>query len=334
MKILVTGGLGYIGSHTVVELLNNNHSVVIVDNLINSKIEVLDNLKIITKKEIDFYQIDILNFIELEKIFKKYKFDAIIHFAGLKAVGESCDKPLLYYENNVSGSINLYNLAIKHNVKNIVFSSSATVYGDDFKVPFKEEYGLGTCTNPYGETKKINEIILTDLSKTDKDLSVVLLRYFNPVGASKTQLLGENPNGIPNNLVPYIAKVAIKELPYLNVYGNDYNTPDGTAIRDYIHIIDLAKGHLKAVEYAVKNKGIEVINLGTGKGTSVLEMVKAYEKASNIKIDYKIQPRRKGDIETCFADTAKAKKLLNFETEYDIEEMCLDSYNYMIKNIK
>lgn len=331
MKILVTGGTGYIGSHTVCELLLNGHKVVIVDNLYNSSIDVLDSIHKITNTKPIFYKVDILDMDSLEEIFKEHNFDALIHFAGYKAVGESFEKALEYYRNNVSGSLNIYYLAKKYNCKNIVFSSSATVYGSEFKVPFKEEYGMGKTTNPYGETKAINERILTDLAASDKDLSVVLLRYFNPVGAHKTALLGENPNGIPNNLMPYIAKVAVGKLPEVNVFGNDYDTKDGTGVRDYIHVLDLAKGHVLAVEYCNKHKGCEVINLGTGKGYSVLDMINSYSKACEKEIKYVIKPRRSGDIATSYADIEKAKKLLNFEAKYDLDEMCLDSYNF-IKN--
>lgn len=328
MKILVTGGTGYIGSHTCVELINNNHEVVIVDNLYNSSIDVLDKIEKITGVKPDFYNVDILNKEALEEVFKKYNFDAVIHFAGYKAVGESVTIPLTYYENNISGSVNLYQLMKKYNVKNLVFSSSATVYGDDFEVPFKEEYGLGTTTNPYGTTKKMNEMIITDMDKADPDNSSVLLRYFNPIGAHESGLIGEIPNGIPNNLVPYIAQVVAGQRDYLRVWGNDYDTVDGTGVRDYIHVVDLAKAHVKAIEYAAKHKGTEVINIGTGKGYSVLEVLHAYEKACGKKIPYQIMDRRPGDIATCYADTNKAYKLLGFKAEYDIDKMCEDSYRF------
>lgn len=328
MKILVTGGTGYIGSHTCVELINNNHEVVIVDNLYNSSIDVLDKIEKITGVKPDFYNVDILNKEALEEVFKKYNFDAVIHFAGYKAVGESVTIPLTYYENNISGSVNLYQLMKKYNVKNLVFSSSATVYGDDFEVPFKEEYGLGTTTNPYGTTKKMNEMIITDMDKADPDNSSVLLRYFNPIGAHESGLIGEIPNGIPNNLVPYIAQVVAGQRDYLRVWGNDYDTIDGTGVRDYIHVVDLAKAHVKAIEYAAKHKGTEVINIGTGKGYSVLEVLHAYEKACGKKIPYQIMDRRPGDIATCYADTNKAYKLLGFKAEYDIDKMCEDSYRF------
>ena len=328
MNILVTGGTGYIGSHTCVELIKNNHNVTIVDNLYNSKIDVLDKIETITGIKPKFYQVDILDKNGLRKVFEENKFDAVIHFAGYKAVGESVSIPLTYYENNISGSINLYQLMKEFNVKNLVFSSSATVYGDDFEVPFKEEYGLGTTTNPYGTTKKMNEMIITDMDNADKDNSSVLLRYFNPIGAHESGLIGEIPNGIPNNLVPYIAQVVAGQRDYLRVWGNDYDTVDGTGVRDYIHVVDLARAHVKAIEYACSHKGTEVINIGTGKGYSVLEVLKAYEKACGKPIPYKIMERRPGDIATCYADTNKAEKLLGFKAEYDIDDMCRDSYRF------
>ena len=328
MKILVTGGTGYIGSHTCVELINSGHQVIIVDNLYNSSIDVLDKIETITGIRPKFYQVDILDKNGLETVFKENDFEAVIHFAGYKAVGESVEIPLTYYENNISGSLNLYQLMKKYNVKNLVFSSSATVYGDDFPVPFKEEYGLGTTTNPYGTTKKMNEMIITDMNIADKDNSAVLLRYFNPIGAHKSGLIGEIPNGIPNNLVPYIAQVVTGQRECLRVWGNDYDTVDGTGVRDYIHVVDLARAHVKAIEYAVNHKGSEVINIGTGKGYSVLEVLKAYEKACGKKIPYEIMDRRPGDIATCYADTKKAERLLGFKAEYDIDDMCEDSYRF------
>ncbi|MBQ1810367.1 MAG: UDP-glucose 4-epimerase GalE [Erysipelotrichaceae bacterium] len=332
MRVLVTGGTGFIGSHTVVELINAGHEAVIVDNLYNSDIHVLDRIETITGVRSEFFETDILDFDGLEKVFQAHQYDAIIHFAGYKAVGESVAKPLVYYENNISGSLNLYHLAAKYNVKRIVFSSSATVYGDDFEAPFKEEYGYGTTTNPYGTTKLFNERILTDLAFADKELSAVLLRYFNPIGAHKSGLIGEVPNGIPNNLLPYIAKVANGQLPYLSVFGDDYDTVDGTGVRDYIHVVDLARAHVKALDYAMKHTGAEVINIGTGKGYSVLQVLHAYEKACGKEIPYKIVARRPGDIATCYADPSKAKELLGFETEYDIEEMCEDGYRFSSQN--
>ena len=332
MRVLVTGGTGFIGSHTVVELINAGHEAVIVDNLYNSDIHVLDRIEKITGVRPEFFETDILDFEGLEKVFQAHEYDAIIHYAGYKAVGESVAKPLVYYENNISGSLNLYHLAAKYNVKRIVFSSSATVYGDDFEAPFKEEYGYGTTTNPYGTTKLFNERILTDLAFADKELSAVLLRYFNPIGAHKSGLIGEVPNGIPNNLLPYIAKVANGQLPYLSVFGDVYDTVDGTGVRDYIHVVDLARAHVKALDYAMNHTGAEVINIGTGKGYSVLQVLHAYEKACGKKIPYKIVARRPGDIATCYADPSKAKKLLGFETQYDIEEMCEDGYRFSSQN--
>lgn len=332
MRILVTGGTGYIGSHTVVELINQGHEVVILDNLYNSNINVLKRIEKLTGVLPKFYQVDILDYDNLEKVFKENQFDAVIHFAGYKAVGESTQIPLTYYQNNISGSLNLYALMQKYHVYNLVFSSSATVYGDNFEVPFKESYGQGDTTNPYGTTKKFNEIILNDLCKSDENFSVVLLRYFNPIGAHPSGLLGEVPNGIPNNLVPYIAKVASGELDYLRVFGDDYDTKDGTGVRDYIHVVDLALAHVKAIEYAVKHKGAETINVGSGKGYTVLEVLKAYEKACGKQLAYKILDRRPGDIATCYADVEKAKELLGFEVKYDIEKMCEDSYNFTLKN--
>ena len=332
MKILVTGGTGYIGSHTCVELIRKGHEVVIVDNLYNSSIDVIDKIQKITSVKPKFYEVDILDTEKLENVFKENKFDAVIHFAGYKAVGESVSIPLTYYKNNIAGSINLYQLMEKYGVNNLVFSSSATVYGDDFKVPFKEEYGLGTTTNPYGTTKKMNEMILTDACTANKNLSCILLRYFNPIGAHESGLIGEIPNGIPNNLVPYIAQVAIGQRDFLRVWGNDYDTVDGTGVRDYIHVVDLAKAHVKAVEYACANKGAEVFNIGTGKGYSVLEVLHAYEKACGHKIAYEIMDRRPGDIAECYADTTKAKEILGFEAKYDIDRMCQDSYRFMIQN--
>ena len=325
MNILVTGGLGFIGSHTVVELIKNNHSVVIADNLINSKIEVLDKLKSITNKEIIFYEIDVTDEVKVEKIFKNHKLDGIIHFAGLKAVGESVAKPLMYYYNNLVSTMVLSKMCLKYNVNKFVFSSSATVYGEN-KVPFVENMKLLPTTNPYGETKVMSERILTDISKANINFSVTLLRYFNPVGAHESGLIGEDPNGIPNNLMPFIAKVAKGELTKLNVFGNDYDTIDGTGVRDYIHVVDLAKGHVKAIE-SLKT-GVNIYNLGTGKGTSVLELVKAFEKANNIKISYEIVKRRPGDIASCYADVSKAEKELGWTAKRNIVDMCRDSWKF------
>ena len=328
MKILVTGGTGYIGSHTCVELISSGHEVVILDNLYNSSADVIDKIEKITGVRPAFYQTDILDKEGLEKVFRENEFEAVIHFAGYKAVGESVAIPLTYYENNISGSINLYQRMKKYNVRNLVFSSSATVYGDDFEVPFKEEYGLGTTTNPYGTTKKMNEMIITDMDNADPERSSVLLRYFNPIGAHSSGLIGEIPNGIPNNLLPYIAQVASGQREYLRIFGNDYDTPDGTGVRDYVHVVDLARAHVKAIEFAAKHTGTEVINIGTGKGYSVMQILKAYEKACGRELPYRIVDRRPGDIAVCYADTEKAKRLLDFTAEYDIDRMCEDSFRF------
>ena len=331
MKILVTGGTGYIGSHTAVELLNSNYEIVIVDNLSNSKIEVVDKIKQITGKDFKFYQIDLRDKDKLSNIFKENKIDAVIHFAGLKAVGESVKKPLLYYRNNLDSTLTLCEVMNEYNVKKLVFSSSATVYGSQKVLPIKETASLST-TNPYGSTKLFIEYILDDIYKSDNEWSIIKLRYFNPVGAHVSGIIGEDPNGIPNNLMPYISKVATKELPYLNVFGNDYNTKDGTGVRDYIHVVDLAKGHLKALEYINNNKGSIAVNLGTGVGYSVLDIVKSYEKVNNIEIPYKIVDRRDGDIEECYADPSKAYELLNWKTEKTLDDMVKSAYNYVINN--
>ena len=331
MKILVTGGTGYIGSHTAVELLNSNYEIIIVDNLSNSKIEVVDKIKQITGKDFKFYQIDLRDKDKLSNIFKENKIDAVIHFAGLKAVGESVEKPLLYYRNNLDSTLTLCEVMNEYNVKKLVFSSSATVYGSQKVLPIKETASLST-TNPYGSTKLFIEYILDDIYKSDNEWSIIKLRYFNPVGAHVSGLIGEDPNGIPNNLMPYISKVATKELPYLNVFGNDYNTKDGTGVRDYIHVVDLAKGHLKALEYIDNNKGSIAVNLGTGVGYSVLDIVKSYEKVNNIEIPYKIVDRRDGDIEECYADPSKAYELLNWKTEKTLDDMVKSAYNYVINN--
>lgn len=330
MNILVTGGLGYIGSHTVVELLNENYEVYIVDNLSNSTIDVLDKIESITNKRPKFCEVDLLDFDGLENVFKENSFDGVIHFAGLKAVGESVEIPLAYYDNNVVATVNLMKLMEKYKTKNIIFSSSATVYGDPDVIPMTED--LPTyATNPYGQTKVMIEEILKDYAFANKDFTAISLRYFNPVGAHKSGLIGENPKGIPNNLLPFIAQVATGERDHLRVWGDDYDTVDGTGVRDYIHVVDLAKGHIKALEYSVKIKGIEFINLGTGKGYSVLEMKDAFAKASNKEIPYKIYPRRSGDIATSYANADKAKELLNWETKATLDEMCQDAWRF-IKN--
>lgn len=325
--ILVTGGLGYIGSHTVVELLDEKQEVLILDNLSNSKIEVLEKIEKITGKRPIFVNGDIRDKAALEALFSEYDIEAVIHFAGLKAVGESVENPMKYYDNNIAGTLILLQVMKDHNCKRMVFSSSATVYGNNPNVPFVETYPTST-TNPYGATKRMIEDILNDVYVSDNEWAITLLRYFNPIGAHKSGLIGEDPNGIPQNLLPYVAKVATGELEYLSVFGDDYDTPDGTGVRDYIHVVDLAKGHLKAVDYVSKQSGIEAINLGTGNGFSVLEIVKAYEEASGIKIAYKITPRRPGDIGNCYANVDKAKALLNWEAKLGIKEMCVDAHRY------
>ena len=329
--ILVTGGTGFIGSHTCVELIKAGHSVVIMDNLCNSKAECVNRIAKITGVKPAFYQTDIRNFDGTDKIFKEHKIDAVIHFAGLKAVGESVQKPWEYYENNIGGTLTLIDAMRKNSCKNIVFSSSATVYGLNNTAPYTEDMST-SATNPYGYTKVMIEQILHDMCVADSEWSVMALRYFNPIGADKSGLIGENPNGIPNNLVPYIAQVAIGKLQQLSVYGNDYDTPDGTGVRDYIHVVDLAKGHICAVDYALKHKGFEPVNLGTGKGSSVLDVVKAYEKACGKPINYKIAPRRAGDIATSFANCQKAKDIFNWTAELNLDDMCADSWNFTVKN--
>ncbi|MBQ2640235.1 MAG: UDP-glucose 4-epimerase GalE [Bacilli bacterium] len=333
MKILVTGGLGFIGSHTCVELLDNDYEVVIVDNLSNSNIDVLDKIKKITGKQVQFYQEDVCNYMAIDEIFKENKIDAVIHFAGYKAVGESVEKPIMYYENNLVSTLNLCKAMQKYNCKKLVFSSSATVYGSPKELPIKEDFALQT-TNPYGTTKLMNEMILEDIYKSDPDFSIIVLRYFNPIGSHSSGLIGENPKGIPNNLMPYIVRVASGELECLNVFGSDYDTKDGTGVRDYIHVVDLANGHIKAIEKTFKDKGIHYYNLGTGNGYSVLEIIKTFEEVNNLKINYKIVERRPGDIAACYADPAKALEELNWEAKLGIEEMCRDSYNYILNSNK
>lgn len=335
MSILITGGTGYIGSHTAVELLNNNEEIIVLDNFCNSSPEVVDKIKSITKKDFKFYEADILDEEKLEEIFKNNNIESVIHFAGLKAVGESVQKPLEYYYNNISGTLNLLKVMRKYNCKNIVFSSSATVYGERETPRYIEEMGRGKTTNPYGTTKAMIEKILEDVYVSDNEWKIYILRYFNPVGAHESHLIGDNPNGIPNNLMPYIQKVAVGELKVLSVFGDDYNTPDGTGIRDYIHVVDLAKGHIKALEKLNKEKnGVYVYNLGSGIGHSVLEMVKAFEKVNNVKVPYKIAPRRAGDLAEIYADPTKAEKELNWKTEKTLEDMCKDSWNYIKNNIQ
>lgn len=328
MKILVTGGTGYIGSHTCVELLNSGYEVVIVDNLSNSKREVVNKIKKITGKPVKFYKQDVCNKKALQKIFAENEIEAVIHFAGLKAVGESVQKPLMYYRNNLDSTLSLLEVMIEYNCKNIVFSSSATVYGSPQSLPIKEDFPLST-TNPYGSTKLMIEDILRDLYISDNEWSVALLRYFNPIGAHKSGLIGENPNGIPNNLMPYIIKVATGELPVLNVFGNDYDTEDGTGVRDYIHVVDLAKGHIKAIDHVIKTNGWDTFNLGTGHGYSVLQLINTFERVNNIKVNFQIAERRPGDIAACYADPHKAKEILGWEAEKDIEEMCKDGYHFI-----
>ena len=329
MSILVTGGAGFIGSHTVVELLNKGYDVIIVDNLVNSKESTISAIEKITGKKPKFYNVDLLDKEKVNRIFDENKdIEAVIHFAALKAVGESVEKPILYYENNLQSTLVLVDAMQKHNVKKIVFSSSATVYGDPAKVPITEDMPVGAATNPYGETKVMIERILTDIYKSDNSWSVMLLRYFNPIGAHESGLIGESPNGIPNNLMPYINQVALGKLDHLRIFGNDYNTPDGTGVRDYIHVVDLAKGHIKAIERCEKITGVETYNLGTGIGYSVLDIVKNFEKATGIKIKYEIASRRAGDIAECYADPSKAEKVLGWKAEKNLEQMCKDSWNF------
>ena len=327
--ILCTGGAGYIGSHTCVELLQAGYAVVVIDNLCNSSAESLERVKQISGKSLAFHQADIRDSQALDHLFEKHSIDMVIHFAGLKAVGESTQIPLDYYENNIAGSINLFQAMKRHNAKRIVFSSSATVYGDPHKVPIKEDFPT-SATNPYGRSKLVIEEILQDLFKSDSDWKIALLRYFNPVGAHASGLIGENPKGIPNNLMPYIAQVASGKLDCLNVFGNDYPTRDGTGVRDYIHVVDLARGHLAAMRYLeAKERGeVLVTNLGTGIGYSVLEMVSAFERASGVKVPYKIVDRRPGDIAECFADTAYAEQMMGWRAEFGLEQMCGDSWRW------
>jgi UDP-glucose 4-epimerase len=331
MTILVTGGAGYIGSHTCVELLEAGYDAVVVDNLSNSDRKSIERVEKITGKPLPLYTSDLLDIDALNRIFEKHTIDTVIHFAGYKAVGESVAKPLKYYENNLVGTIRLLQCMKEHNVKNIVFSSSATVYGDPHKVPITEDFPI-QATNPYGRSKLMIEEILRDLYKSDSSWNIAILRYFNPVGAHKSGLIGEDPNDIPNNLVPYISQVAIGKLKELRVFGNDYPTPDGTGVRDYIHVIDLALGHIKVVEKICQNPGLFTVNLGTGRGYSVLEMIKAFEKASGRKIPYIFTDRRPGDIAVCYADPTKAYELLGWKAERDIDEMCEDTWRWQTMN--
>lgn len=331
MNVLVTGGAGYIGSHTTVELLNAGHEVVCIDNLSNSKYEAVRRVEGITGKKVKFYEGDIRDSQILDKIFTENKIDSVINFAGLKAVGESCAKPLEYYENNIEGLLVLMFAMRKHGVKNLVFSSSATVYGKPKSVPIKEDFPLST-SNPYGSTKLFIEYILKDLYASDKSFNIAILRYFNPIGAHESGLIGEDPKGIPNNLCPYITQVAVGKREYLGVFGDDYNTHDGTGVRDYIHVVDLAKGHVLAVNKLAENPGLLIVNLGTGTGYSVLDMVKAFSKVLGKEIPYKIMPRRPGDIDECYADPSYAKEVLGFEAKLGLEEMCRDALNWQLKN--
>ena len=332
MKILVTGGAGFIGSHTCVELLNSGFEIVVLDNFSNSNMKAIENIKKITGKDFKFYEVDYLNRNELEKVFEENKIDLVINFAGFKAVGESVQKPLEYYHNNISGALVLLQTMKKYNVKKFIFSSSATVYGDPEQIPITEECKIGGTTNPYGTTKLYIEQILQDLYKSDNSWSIGILRYFNPIGAHSSGLIGEEPNGIPNNLMPYILKVASGELPELNVFGNDYDTPDGTGVRDYIHVVDLAIGHVKTIDKLKDETGVFIYNLGTGTGYSVLDIINNFEKANGIKIKYKIAPRRPGDVAKCYSDPAKAEKELNWKATRGIEQMCKDAWNFKSKN--
>ncbi|MCR4924942.1 MAG: UDP-glucose 4-epimerase GalE [Clostridiales bacterium] len=332
MAILVTGGAGYIGSHTCIELLNAGYEIIILDNFYNSKRESLNRIKELSGKDFKFYECDIRDRKGLDNIFENEKIEAVIHFAGLKAVGESCRKPLEYYDNNIGGTVTLCQAMRDHGVKKIVFSSSATVYGMNNISPLREDMQTGGTTNPYGTTKYMIEIILQDLYKADNEWSIALLRYFNPIGAHKSGRIGEDPNGIPNNLMPYISQVAIGKLPCLNIFGNDYDTPDGTGVRDYIHVVDLALGHVKAVEKVMGCKELNIYNLGTGTGYSVLDIVNAFKKASGVDVPYKIAPRRDGDIATCYSDPSKALKELGWKAERGLEEMCEDTWRWQKNN--
>lgn len=332
MTILVTGGAGFIASHTNIELLNAGYDVIVMDNLCNSGKESVARVEQITGKKVKFYEADMRNVEDLEKIFSENVIDVIIHFAGLKAVGESCVKPFEYYENNISGTLNIISMMRKYNVKKMVFSSSATVYGDPEVIPITEECKVGGVTNPYGQTKLMLEQILTDIQKADPDFDIALLRYFNPIGAHESGLIGEAPNGIPNNLLPYVAKVAAGVLDRVNVFGDDYDTPDGTGVRDYIHVVDLAKGHVCAVKKLLEHPGLVIYNLGTGVGYSVLDIIHNFEKACGKKIPYVIAPRRPGDIATCYSDPSKAERELGWKAQYGIDRMCEDAWRWQTMN--
>jgi UDP-glucose 4-epimerase len=331
-KILVTGGAGFIGSHTVVELQNAGYEVTVVDNLSNSSEKSLERVAAITGKPVSFHKVDICDRQGLDAVFAAERPDAVIHFAGLKAVGESTQKPWEYYENNIAGTLTLVDVMRKNGCKNIIFSSSATVYGNPAEIPITENCPKGQCTNPYGWTKSMLEQILSDIQKADNEWNVILLRYFNPIGAHKSGTIGENPNGIPNNLMPFITQVAVGKLPELKVFGDDYDTPDGTGVRDYIHVVDLAIGHVKALKKIEEKAGLKIYNLGTGKGYSVLDIVKNFEAATGVKIPYTVVERRPGDIAACYADASLAKKELGWEAQYDIREMCEDSWRWQKNN--
>lgn len=334
MSILITGGCGYIGSHTCIELLSSGHDIVVLDNFYNSDIEALHRVKELSGKDFPFYECDIRDAEGLRRVFRENKIDVVIHFAGLKAVGESVQKPLEYFDNNVNGTLVLCSVMREFGCKRMVFSSSATVYGMNNPSPLNETMEVGAVTNPYGRTKYMIECILQDVCASDPEWSVVLLRYFNPIGAHKTGRIGEDPSGIPNNLMPYVTQVAVGKREKLSVFGNDYDTPDGTGVRDYIHVVDLARGHVCAVNYALKTTGIEAINLGTGTGYSVLDLVNTFKKVNNIDVPYAIVDRRPGDIGTCYANPAKAKELLGWEAEYGLEDMCRDSWRWQSQNPK
>ena len=331
MKVLITGGAGFIGSHTVVELLNSNYEVVVIDNFSNSKKGVLEKIKKITNKNFDFYEGNVCDKKILERIFSEHSIDAVIHFAGYKAVGESVAKPVMYYRNNIDSTLSLLEIMEEYKVYNFVFSSSATVYGKPDKLPIKEDFPL-SATNPYGYTKLMNEQILKDVSKSNEKWNIILLRYFNPIGAHESGLIGEVPNDIPNNIMPYIMKVATGELDKVHVFGDDYDTLDGTGVRDYIHVVDLAKGHIKALEYLNSKPRLDIFNLGTGNGFSVLQLIKNVSSINNVDIPYIIDERRPGDIDACYADSSKANKILNWKADKGIEEMCKDSYNFVINS--
>ena len=332
MNILVTGGAGYIGSHTVIELIKAGHDVVIVDNLVNSSRISIKRVEEIVGKKLPFYEVDIRDRNGLEKVFAENRFDCCIHFAGLKAVGESVALPWEYYDNNINGTLVLLDVLRKNNCKNIIFSSSATVYGTPAMIPITEECPKGQCTNPYGQTKSMLEQIMMDMQKADPKWNMVLLRYFNPIGAHQSGKIGESPNGIPNNLMPYITQVAVGKLKELGVFGNDYDTPDGTGVRDYIHVVDLANGHVKALKAIENNCGLAIYNLGTGQGYSVLDLIKAFEEANGIKVPYAIKPRRPGDIATCYSDPSKAERELGWKAQYGIVDMCRDAWRWQKNN--